>query len=269
LTLLGGAALGGAERDCSGFNSAGEVVGALLAAIIALAFWFAVMATAVYLVRRARHRPRSWPDAQLATSTMALGAAFALFGSAGLAARRSDDCGLTGAAVPAVHAKTLNGDQLTAPQRRVVIYLNGFIRCTEGVTSARGREKRMLAAVKKGQWARAAVYATTQQRLLNRYSRCLRGVVPANDPELADPASRSAASIALMAKAWGDYKRGAEEVSLTLLDRGDRRAVLAQRRARRAATDAESVYHARGGTDLANHINFDRLLKVREQAGLS
>lgn len=126
-----------------------------------------------------------------------------------------------------------------------------------------------MSAVKKGQWTRAAGYASVQQRLLDRYSRCLRGVVPTEDSELAGPATRSADSIALMAKAWGDYKRGSQRVSVELLKRGDRRVLLAQRRARRAATDAETVYHQRGGADLANHINLDKLLKVRERAGLS
>jgi hypothetical protein len=269
LTLAGGVTLAAAERDCSGFNSAGEAAGAIISAVLATAFWFAVIATGVYVVCRARHRRRSWRHAQLSTSTFVLGTAFVLLASAGIAAHRSNDCGSTGAAVPSAHAKALSGQELTAQQRSVVVYLNGFIRCTEAVTSARGREKRMMSAIGKGQWMRAAGYAIVQERLFDRYSKCLHGVVPTDDAELAGPAARSAASIALMARAWGDYKRGAQQVSLGLLKRGDRRVVLAQRRARRAAADVETVYHRRGGAELANHINLDRLLKVRERAGLS
>jgi hypothetical protein len=196
LTLLGGVALAIPERDCSGFNSAGEVVGAILAAAIAVAFWFAVIATAVYLVRRARHRRCSWRDAQLSTSTARARSgvrAACLCWSVDPSFQRLRSerrCGAQRARQddqrPRVERSTALGrhlhQRLHPPHRRRDV--------------GPWPRKRMLAAIKQRQWTRAAVYATTQRRLLNRYGRCLRGVVPTDDPDLAEPASRSASSIA-------------------------------------------------------------------------
>lgn len=117
LTLTGGVALAAAERDCTGFKSAGEATGAIFAAVLATAFWFAVVATGVYLVGRARHRRRSWRLSQLSTTTLALGTVFVLLASVGITTRRSNDCDGTGAAVPSAHARALNGPELSAQQR--------------------------------------------------------------------------------------------------------------------------------------------------------
>jgi hypothetical protein len=268
LTLLCGVALAFPERDCSGFNSAGEAGGEILAAIFATAFWFAVIATVVYAVRRISGRRRSWRDAQLSTVTLVIGAAFVFFAITGLALQRDNDCGGTGALVPPPHAESTTGETMNAGQRAVVVYINQFVRCTERVAPARNREKRFLSALRKGQWTRATVLARTQQRLMISYSGCLSNAVPDDDPRLADPARRTAASVALMARAWSTYKRGAEQASVKLMDRGDHLITVAQKRARRAALTLDGVYRDRGGKTLANHINLDRLLKVREQAGL-
>jgi hypothetical protein len=269
LILLGGFALAVPERDCAGFASTTDAAPAIVGAAAATAFWVAVIATIVYVVRRVRRRPRSWPNALVSTSTLSISLVFLVLSAVGLAVQRSDDCGFTESATPSRHAKTTSGQPLTAAQRSVVTYINGFIRCTEGATSGRRVEARFLAALKKGQFTRAASNAATQQRTMRTYGACLRGIVALDDQALVGPAQRSADSITDIARAWRDYERGAEQQSVALLKRGDRRINRATRQARRAATDAEAVYNARGGADLANQINFERLLKARERAGLS
>ena len=270
LIVLGGFALAVPERDCAGFAGTADAAPAILGAAAATAFWIAVIATVVYGVRRARRRPRSWPNALVSTPTLSISLVFLVLSAVGLAVQRSDDCGFTGSATPSRHAKTSSGQALTDAQRSVVTYINGFIRCTEGATSGRRVESRFLAALKKGQYTRAAFHAAAQQRTMRRYGACLHRVVPVDDRELAGPARRSADSITAMARAWGDYQSGAEQRSLARLKRGDQRITLAHRQARRAATDAERIYQARGGPEeLANQINFERLLKALQRAGLS
>jgi hypothetical protein len=241
IVVAAGLGLAAGGRECAGFADGADAGSAIVSGVLACAIWTAVIATVVWGVRRARNRPSPWHRALLSVATIAISAAFLLLGVAGRAVERGDRCGATGAEVPSARAQTRSGETLTDGQRVVVTYINGFIRCTEGVAGNRVREKRFLAALKKGRFTRASLYADRQQHALVRYRECLRGLVPTDDGELAGPTSRSAESIGLMVRAWDDYRRGSDRPSLAFLKRGDRRARLAQRRSRAAATETERI----------------------------
>ena len=263
LILLAGSGFGIVFSDPIGPS---ETTLAAFAGVFAIAFWWLVIGLVVWLIRVTVRRRRRLGSLMLSTgmlvSVLVLACA-STFGSLGLRAQDHEDR----LAAPSAAAADTD-DELSLEQEAIVDYINGYVRCVEGSSRGPKLEQRMMTALERGDWSGAERQARRQRANLGALHACLDKLAHGSDPELNAMAGKTAGAIAQMVSGYDAYVRGTSEEALEPLDLGDKRILRARRQARRAANAIDDLYQAREPRHIADYIDFERLLRVRDEAGL-
>lgn len=243
-----------------------ETAIAVFSGAIAAGFWWLVGGLVVWLIRLGIRRRRRFGAVMLAPAL--LGTMLGLFcvsafGAIAINAREEEER----IAAPSASAADTE-DELSVEQEAMVDYINGFIRCAEGSAGGRKLESRFLKALERGDWSGAERYARREHSNISRMHDCLAALTGTGDAELEPLAKRNADAIGLMVSAYAVYVRATDQQDVEAFDVGDRRITSARTRSRRTARRIDALYRSRGGKRLARYIDFERLLRAREGAGI-
>ena len=263
VTLLAAAGAGVVSTEPT---DATETVIGIFAGVVGFSFWWLVIGALVWLVRLAIRRRREFGQVMLAPAVLAVMLALVVISIPGLIAinAQEEDERLS---APSASAADTEGE-LGGEQEAIVDYMNGMIRCTEGVSDGRRLERRTVAALKRGDWSSAARLADRQEGNLTAFAGCWRSLSDTGEPELDAASEKVADGIALTAAGWRVYERGSRRRDADALLPGDDLVLRGRRMSRRAALDFDDIYQESNPDLLARYIDFERLVRARARAGL-
>lgn len=246
-------------------DATGTVIG-IFAGMLGWSFWWLATGLVVWLIRAAIHRRRAFGDVMLAPWLLATLIAFACISIPGFLLVNADQEERRLSAPSASEADVT--DELSPEQEAVVDYMNGMIRCVERSTEGPRIERQFLRALENGNWPVATRRADEQHANLVAGSDCLARLRTGDDPVLNARVRTVADAMGLLASGWQTYARASERQDLAMLEVGDERVRRARRTSRQAALAVEAIYHQRDPELLARYIDFDRLVRARQRAGL-
>ena len=247
-------------------TDATETVIGIFAGVLGWAFWWLVIGVLVWLVRLAIRRRREFGQVMLAPGLLAALLALVVLSIPGMLVLNAQEEEDRVSAPTAEAADT--EDELSAEQEAMVDYMNDYIPCAEGASEGRGLAKNFISALEDLDWQAAAQFASRQQDNIAELSGCMADLFPTGDAELDAVAKPFADAMSLTAAGWAVYERASNRQDVDLLGVGDNRVVRANRISRRAARDLERVYHDRDSDLMARYIDFERLARAMQRAGL-
>jgi hypothetical protein len=246
---------------------AAEVAIAVIAGILAIAFWWLIIGVVVWLGRAAVHRRTRFGGLMISRGMLTglLGLVLTCYlGALSINAQEADER----LAAPGAAAADVD-DELSSAQEAVVDYINGTIDCIQDVTDGRSIERDFLRALDRGDRDRATRHARAQRRNLLDLRNCQTALADASgDPQITHIGRDAASATAQLLRGWESYISGTRDGRISRFEHGDRLVRRGRRASRAAATALDNLYRSLDPDRLARYIDFEALVRARQRAGL-